>query len=177
MNWGVLICQCVLTSSHTLRLHSAKTESINSMNQNQIELIARAFILQNGEVLLCRAKSKKHFFFPGGHVEYGEYIKDALRREIGEEIGAHLNLGAFIGITENVFNQDGEEHHEVNVVFEAQIGEKKSKALEDWMEFHWVKLQNLSQTSILPASLKKAILKWNKDKKTFWTRQNECLQK
>jgi acyl-coenzyme A synthetase/AMP-(fatty) acid ligase len=41
----------------------------------------------------------------------------------------------------------------------------------------WIKLKDLSEMDILPTSLKEAILKWNEDKKTFWTRENELPQK
>lgn len=143
------------------------------MPEKQIELIARAFIFQDGEVLLCRAKGKEHFFFPGGHVEYGEYIEEALRREIGEELDTQITLCDVIGTAENIFIQDGQEHHEINVVFEAGIREKKSKALEHWMEFCWMGEEKLPEAKIFPTSLKKAIIQWKKDKKTFWVKQND----
>ena len=143
------------------------------MDKNQIELIARAFVLQDGEVLLCKRKDRDYYFFPGGHVESGEFIEEALRREIEEEIDTQITLCSVVGTAENIFNQDGKFHHEVNIVFEAGVKEKKSIAMEDWLEFRWIKFEDLSQTAILPTTLKDAILKWTDDKQTFWIKQNE----
>lgn len=141
--------------------------------KNQIELIARAFIWQDGEVLLCKRKDRDYYFFPGGHVEFGEFIENTLRREIEEEIDTKVTTCNIIGAVENIFSQDGQIHHEVNVVFDAEVEEKKCVAMEDWLEFCWVKFDDLPKTKIIPETLKKAVLKWAKDKQTFWARQEE----
>jgi 8-oxo-dGTP diphosphatase len=145
------------------------------MNTNGTEFIARAFILHDGEVLLCRAKEKGHYFFPGGHVEFGEFIEDALKREVEEEIGEKLDLGSFIGLAENIFEEGSVRHHEVNVVFEARLEKKEAVSREDWLEFHWVKLEDIPEMKVMPLSLRDALIQWTRDCKTFLTKQNECL--
>lgn len=39
------------------------------------------------KVLLAQAIGEKNTFLPGGHIEFGESAKDALVREIEEELG------------------------------------------------------------------------------------------
>jgi 8-oxo-dGTP diphosphatase len=56
-----------------------------------IEVVAAALVNENGEVLLARRHPDAHqgglWEFPGGKVESGESIPQALRRELHEEIG------------------------------------------------------------------------------------------
>jgi len=52
-----------------------------------IEFIARAVIRKDGEILLAHKRGESNTFLPGGHVESGEYAKDALSRELAEELG------------------------------------------------------------------------------------------
>ncbi|MFA6048072.1 MAG: NUDIX domain-containing protein [Parcubacteria group bacterium] len=136
------------------------------MSKN-IEIISRAFIVKEGEVLLCKVKSKDNYFFPGGHVEYGEKVEDALKRELKEEIGKELENINFIGICENTFQFMGE-HQEINLVFEAEINDDKLEVLEDHMEFGWFSFNRIESMNVLPEKLKKEFLKWIKNKKIFY---------
>jgi len=136
------------------------------MSKN-IEILARAFIVKDGEVLLCKVKSKDNYFFPGGHVEYGESVENALKRELREEIGKELEDINFIGICENTFQFMGE-HQEINLVFEAQMPGRDFSVLEDHMEFDWFPLDKIESMNVLPESLKKEFLEWVKDKKVFY---------
>ena len=60
------------------------------------ETIARGVCIQNGKVLLCRAKGGATTYLPGGHIEFGETGRVALVREMKEETGpvpyTHLTL-------------------------------------------------------------------------------------
>jgi len=141
--------------------------------KKNIEFIARGFIVKNNKMLLCKRKDRDYYFFPGGHVEFGEFAKDALIREIKEEIGAEVINCDFIGIAENVFKDNDKQLHEVNFVFQTEISETKADALEDHLEFRWINTDEISKTEVLPTSLKEKFFEWNKDKKIFWSSQND----
>jgi 8-oxo-dGTP diphosphatase len=132
--------------------------------QKQIEFIARGFIFQNGKVLLCKRKDRDYYFFPGGHIEFGEFVEDALKREIKEEIDAEVTKCNFIGIAENIFKDGEDEHHEINFTFQAEIDREDVKALEDYLEFRWLDYNDFLKEKVLPTSLKEEIIKWEKDK-------------
>ena len=116
-----------------------------------IETIARGVAIIDGEVLLCRAKGGKSSYLPGGHIEFGETAREALVREILEEMGVEATAGKFLGAVENSFMQHGKPHAEINLVFELKFAEKpEAAAKEDWIEFEWVALEELENANLLP---------------------------
>lgn len=137
------------------------------MGRNDFEIIARAVILCEGKILLCQSKKKKYYFFPGGHIEFGEKAAFALKREIKEELGVSLKKSLFIGVAENIFENRGV-HHEINLVFKARFDKLVFRSRESHINFVWFDIAELSKKNILPVTLKKAVLKWIKDKKIFW---------
>ncbi|MBS9784364.1 NUDIX hydrolase [Candidatus Gracilibacteria bacterium] len=53
------------------------------------ELIVRAFVFnEDGNILLVRHKKGTPLALPGGHIEEGESLHDAMLREIKEETGS-----------------------------------------------------------------------------------------
>ncbi len=116
-----------------------------------IETIARGVAIIDGEVLLCRARGGKSSYLPGGHIEFGETAREALVREIREEMGVEATTGRFLGAVENSFMQHGRPHAEINLVFELKFAEKpEAAAKEDWIEFEWVRLDELERANLLP---------------------------
>ena len=55
----------------------------------------------------------------GGHVEFGEYALDTVRREFREEIGQELTDARLLGVLENIFGWRGGTEHEVVFIFAA----------------------------------------------------------
>lgn len=66
-------------------------------------LVAAGVILERGAVLLSRRKQGTHLSglweFPGGKVEAGEDPRDALRRELAEELGIDTDVGEILDVT------------------------------------------------------------------------------
>ena len=46
--------------------------------------------VEAGRLLVVRSRNKKAFYLPGGKIEAGESLADALRREVREELGIEL---------------------------------------------------------------------------------------
>lgn len=55
----------------------------------------------NGKILLIRGP-RRGWEFPGGQVEEGENLIEALQREIQEEAGVTASIGTLIGIYSNI---------------------------------------------------------------------------
>ena len=54
-----------------------------------------------GRVLMIRSP-RRDWEFPGGQVEEGESLTDALRREVLEETGITVSVGALVGVYSNL---------------------------------------------------------------------------
>ena len=119
-----------------------------------IEIIARGVCVQEGKILLCKAKGGATTYLPGGHVEFGETGRQALVREVKEEMGVDAETGAFLGVVENAFEQHGKPHAEVNLVYELKVpSATPARACEDWIEFEWRGRARLGD--LLPAAFRR----------------------
>ncbi len=120
-----------------------------------IETIARGVCVRDGKLLLCRAKGGSTTYLPGGHIEFGETGRQALVREIREELGVEARAGAFLGAVENSFIQHGKPHAEINLVYAVELSEGELRSQEDWIEFEWCDLDRLDSANLLPSNFRR----------------------
>lgn len=74
-------------------------------------LVAAAVIIEGGRVLLTQRKAGTHLAgaweFPGGKVEPGEDPREALRRELTEELGIEAIAGEILDVTFHRYEDAG----------------------------------------------------------------------
>ena len=58
----------------------------------------RILMVRNGEILLVRHVYQDQWFLPGGLIEHGETVEEAVRREAEEEVGATLRDLTLFGV-------------------------------------------------------------------------------
>lgn len=104
------------------------------------------------------------------------YQPDAIIKNLKEIIPiikSKVKKLSFIGIVENIYKENGERHHEINLVFSVLADKIKDKSLEDHIDFFFLDKKRFKREKVLPISLEKNIIKWLKDKKIFWASQIE----
>ena len=134
---------------------------MNEYELSGIETIARGVVVSDGKILLCRPKGGSRSYLPGGHIEFGETGREALRREILEETGLESEIGEFLGVVESSFFQNGKKHCEINLVYKASISTPLVAAKEPWIEFVWCGLDRLGEANLLPEAFR--VLGYNPD--------------
>jgi len=72
----------------------------------RIRKAARAIVLNEvHEIALLYVTSEGYYKLPGGGIEQGEDIVEALKREVLEEVGCHIEILSELGITIEYRNQ------------------------------------------------------------------------
>lgn len=94
----------------------------------EIRPIVLGVVKKGNKLLVSKGydKSKNQEFYRclGGGIEFLEKSKDALKREFKEEINIEIEIGKFLGISENIFNYKGKDAHELILFYEAYINDK-----------------------------------------------------
>lgn len=130
-----------------------------------IEFIARGVCLVENRLLLCRRKGAPRSYLPGGHIDFGEGARTALRREIGEELGRPAVVGRFLGALEHRYeNPRGRPACEINLVFEFRVRGFRADAAPTFMEphigFEWMPLSRLARSDLEPWPLRRLLRRW-----------------
>lgn len=133
-----------------------------------MELIVRALIVKDRRILVCQTKGRDYFFLPGGHVEFNETLREALRRELYEEMGAILTKAQFIGGIENLFDQEGIRKHEISFIFMVDIDITKVVSKESHVEFYWFPMDKFIDSKIAPPALKDVVMQWIAEREPFF---------
>lgn len=116
------------------------------MRTENVELTVLCLIHQNGEYLLQnRVKNDwKGYTLPGGHIEKGESIVDAVIREMKEETGLTVINPHLCGVKQFPI----ENGRYIVFLFETNQFEGELKSSEEG-EMYWVKKENLQSINLV----------------------------
>jgi len=67
----------------------------------------------------------------GGGIEFGEHSRDAILRELDEELGQSVENLRLITIIEHFFTVDGQKGHDIVFLYEADFKDKSLYALKE----------------------------------------------
>lgn len=105
------------------------------MDTTRIRPIAVCLFRHENRILVSEGfdKIKQDYYYRplGGGIEYGETSRDALVREIREELGAEIENVRLVGVLENIFIYDSEKGHEIVFVFDAEFADKSLYTLDE----------------------------------------------
>lgn len=140
--------------------------------QKAIHVLGRALIVVDDQLLVNMNSKLPFFFLPGGHVEHGEPVADAVVRELEEELGMPSYIERYVGCFEYSFIPHVAtkcHSHEYNFIFKVTVpglqAGKVPLSPEDHTQFAWIPLKDLQQTDFRPEALKNVLLEWLQEKK------------
>jgi 8-oxo-dGTP pyrophosphatase MutT (NUDIX family) len=71
----------------------------------------------DGKILLHKTADDNFWSLPGGRVEMFEFSKETLLREMVEETGREVEVGALAWVAENFFEYNGLKYHEIGFYY------------------------------------------------------------
>lgn len=113
--------------------------------------VTAAFILRRGKILICQRTRHQHlplkWEFPGGKIEPGEQPRDALRRELEEELGIDAVIGDEVARLRHHYKQGS--YVELRFFLVTRYaGELENRIFED---IRWVNCRDLPKYDFLEA--------------------------
>jgi len=105
--------------------------------------VTAAVIQHNRKIFVAQRPSKgllgNMWEFPGGKIKPGESLRDCLKREICEELGAEITVGKPFGIYDHAYT-----HFKITLhAFECQFVDGETPIAHEHNDIRWVKMADL----------------------------------
>ena len=130
----------------------------------QFNYRAVGIALNGDRALLHRAEMDDFWSLPGGRIELLEPAKDALKREMLEELDIEIRVERLVWVVENFFEYDSKPYHEIAFYFlmtfphDSHLYERDEPfvAYDNGIKliFKWYRLDELKTLELYPAFLK-----------------------
>jgi len=109
-------------------------------------LVVDGIFLENGKTLMVKRRRFPFIGFwvlPGGHVEYGERVEEAIKREMKEELGVTVKIKKLFGVYSDPKRDP--RYHTVSLVYLLEKGKGKICLNRESSEFRYFSLKNLPE--------------------------------
>jgi len=115
-----------------------------------------AVIIHEGKILLVRRGVEPRrgmWTIPGGAVELGERVQDALIREVREECGLEVEIDRILDVVDNIVlnSQRDIQFHYVVLDFLVQLKGGTLKPADDVADARWVPLNEAENYDLTPS--------------------------
>ena len=106
-------------------------------------------VTRNGHLLMVRRAKEPGsglWSIPGGHVEPGEFLSDALKREVKEETAIDIEVGDLVGILE----LPGDDHLIILDYHALAVGDSEPVPGDDVDAARWVSFDEVADLECTP---------------------------
>jgi 8-oxo-dGTP diphosphatase len=108
-----------------------------------------AIVVRDGALLMvrrAREPARGLWTVPGGHLEAGEHLAEAVQREVAEETGLEVEVRDLMGIFEVV----GDPHFVILDFVAVVVGDPTPVSGDDVSEVRWVALEEVPELDCTP---------------------------
>ncbi len=98
------------------------------MKPGKIRALALCVFRRDDDILVVKGydsvKGERFYRPAGGGIEFGEHSREAVAREIREELGAEITDLRYLGTLENIFTCYGVAGHEIVMMYEGAFADR-----------------------------------------------------
>jgi len=113
-----------------------------------------AAITQGDRLLLVRRANEPYkglWSLPGGLVELGETLRDAVRREVYEECSIEVEPHDIVAVLQDIASEEGvKAHHFIIICFRAEVKTGSIRPGSDVVEVKWFRFDELEGVEMTP---------------------------
>jgi 8-oxo-dGTP diphosphatase len=123
-------------------------------------LTVDGIVLIDGQIVLIKRKNppfQEMYALPGGFVEYGEIVENAVVREVEEETGLKTKVNRLLGVYSAPHRDP--RRHTVSIVFELEIQDGELKGGDDALTAETFDLESLPELAFDHGKIIKDYLK------------------
>lgn len=152
--------RCTATTGVFLRQHEYRCPECGFRYFHNVASAA-GILAQRGQHYLFLERNqdpaKGKLGLPGGFVDPGERVEEALQRELREEIGAEISTPGFVASFPNQYTFEGITYHTCDLYFKANILTPDAELHLDCNEVRsliWLDIQNVAPEALAFDSLR-----------------------
>lgn len=128
------------------------------------KVAVKAMITNGDKVLITRSEGDEMWDFPGGRIDDGEALEDAVTREVREEIGAEVNIEEMFCSVQTMHFKDGK--HILFAIFKGTLKDPSAPFTNDDREADetkWVTKDDFGSLNLFPQCVKPLKKLWGID--------------
>lgn len=113
------------------------------------KVAVKAMIVNNDKVLITRSEGDTLWDLPGGRINEGEALEEAIVREVREELGVDIEVARLLCSEQSLHRKDN--HYIMFVTFEARLVEPDSPSFipnEESEEIRWINRNEYDATQM-----------------------------
>ena len=114
----------------------------------------KALIIDKDKILLVKEWNDEWWSFPGGGIEHGESIQQALYREISEELGiSQADIKSDLEIIHTGIGAVVQKLPMVNLFVKVDVPVNDIKSTSEVIDYKWFDFDEIESLSIVPTTL------------------------
>lgn len=119
------------------------------MGRDEFKVVVKAFITSGGDVMIGQKEDgeKVHsgkWHFIGGHLDKGEQMEEAVKREVKEETGLDVKVHQLIDSMTFGW-EDSDENNALMALYHCESSSKDAEPQDDLQDVKWIKPENLKE--------------------------------